>query len=266
MEMRTVYVDILIVVNVLIDLLLLLCTARLLHVRVKPLRLLLGALSGGALSLTALLPPLSPLLNIPLDILGAALLVLIAFGKTDIRRFFMRTAALFSVSFSFCGAMLFICTLFRPKGVEVYNDVVYFNISPFVLIILTLLCYYTLRLLKRFTKGSEGKRVCTVRLRNGNAEVCFPALVDTGCQVREPFSGEFVIIAERRCLQQLSLPEQPTRVIPFNSLGGSGILTGKKAEQITIDGKELTTDIYIGICENVLQGDIQAIVPYEILK
>ena len=264
--MRTVYVDILIIVNLFIDLLLLLCTARLLHLRVKPLRLLLASLLGGAMSITALLPPLSPLLNIPLDILGAALLVLSAFGKTDIKSFMVRTAALFSASFSFCGAMLFICGVFRPKGVEVYNDVVYFNISPFVLIILTLLCYYTLRVIKRFTKGSVGRQVCTVTLRSGGSETVFQALADTGCAVKEPFSGEYVIIAERSCLNALHPAAQPARVIPFNSLGGSGILHGVKAEQILIDGKEISPDIYIGICENVLKGDIKAIVPYDILK
>lgn len=57
-NMRTVYVDVLIVVNVFIDLLLLLCTKRLLHLRARLWRLILAAVLGGFLSLSALLPPL----------------------------------------------------------------------------------------------------------------------------------------------------------------------------------------------------------------
>ena len=58
MEMRTVYIDVLVVVNCFIDLLLLLCVSRLLHLRTKPLRLLFASLVGGSFSLTALLPPI----------------------------------------------------------------------------------------------------------------------------------------------------------------------------------------------------------------
>lgn len=264
--MRTVYVDILIIVNVLIDALLLLCVSRLLHIRVKLFRLLLAALTGGVFSLTALLPPLSPLINIPADIAGAALMVLVAFGKPTLKSFAVRTAALFSVSFSFSGVMLFACGILRPGGMEVYNDVVYFNISPFTLIILTLLCYYTLVLLKRFTKGSVGKQVCTVTLCGNGAETSFRAIIDTGCQVREPFSGAYVIIVEKSCLENFSFVSFSKRMIPYDSLGGTGLLEGKRAEQIWIDGEEVSSQIYIGVCKGVLKGDIKAIVPYEIVK
>ena len=266
MKLQTVYVDILFVVNCFIDLMLLLCVGRLLHLRTKPVRLLLAALTGGGLSLWALLPPLPALLNLLPDLLGAALLVLVAFGKAPPKRFAVRAAAFFSVSFSFCGLMVFVCTVLRPKGLAVYNDVVYFNISPFVLIILTLICYYMLLLLKRITKGAAGKQICTVTLRCGGKEAVFRALADTGCQVREPFSGEYVIIAERCCLAELPLLNFSKRIIPFESLGGAGCLEGMRAEEILIDGREISNRLYIGVCEDVLQGEVKAIVPYEILK
>ena len=264
--MRTVYIDVLVVVNCFIDLLLLLCVSRLLHLRTKPLRLLFASLVGGSFSLTALLPPIPFPLNVLWDGLTAALTVLTAFGRADLRRFLTRTAALVAVSFSFCGVMVFVCTVFRPKGMEIYNDVVYFNISPFVLIILTLVCYYTLLLLKRFTKGAAGKQVCTVTLRCGGRETAFRAVIDTGYQVREPFSGEFVIIADKSCLNGLSLLNFSKRIIPFGSLGGEGILEGMRAESVQIDGRDISNRIYIGVCEGVLQGDVRAIVPYELAK
>ena len=185
-------------------------------------------------SLTALLPPIPFPLNVLWDGLTAALTVLTAFGRADLRRFLTRTAALVAVSFSFCGVMVFVCTVFRPKGMEIYNDVVYFNISPFVLIILTLVCYYTLLLLKRFTKGAAGKQVCTVTLRCGG--------------------------------KTLILLNFSKRIIPFGSLGGEGILEGMRAESVQIDGRDISNRIYIGVCEGVLQGDVRAIVPYELAK
>ena len=266
MHLRIVYIDVLFVVNCLIDLILLLGVGKLLHLRAKPLRLLTAALSGGALSLSALLPPLPPWVNLPLDVLGAALLVLIAFGKAPPKSFAVRTAALFSVSFSFCGVMLFVCTVLRPKGLAVYNDVVYVNIPPFVLIILTLLCYYLLLLLRRLSRGAAGRQLCTVTLRCGSRETVFRALTDTGCQVREPFSGKAVIIAERSLIPEQAVDPGRIRMIPFNSLGGEGVLRGIPAESVQIDGREVGKGVYIGLCDGLLKGDVKAIVPYLLLK
>ncbi len=264
--MRTVYVDVLVVVNMIIDLILLICTARLLHLKTKPPRMLIASALGGAVSLAALLPTFPFPLNLLTDISSAALLVFTAFGKTRLRTFLTRALTLFSVSFSFCGIMIFFCTVFRPKGVAVYNDVVYFNISPPVLILLTLLCYYMLRLFKKFTKGAIGKPVCTVALSDGGKEVSFNALIDSGCRVREPFSGEYVIIAERSCVNGIPFKEFSQRIIPFDSLGGSGVLHGMRVEEVKIDGKEITDGVYIGVCDGVLKGEVKAIVPFEIIK
>ena len=101
--MRTVYVDVLVVVNIFIDFLLLLGTGRFLQLKSKLLRLILASLLGGAQSLVALLPEIPAALNILLDLLFASALVLIAFGKADFRSFLKRTLVFFGVSFFFCG-------------------------------------------------------------------------------------------------------------------------------------------------------------------
>lgn len=60
---------------------------------------------------------------------------------------------------------MFLYNAFKPKGMEVYNDTVYFNISPVLLIILTLVCYYILKLTKILTKGGNGSGVCKVEIK-----------------------------------------------------------------------------------------------------
>lgn len=265
-KMRTVYVDVLIVVNFMIDLMLILCVKRFLHIKARLWRIILSAVLGGLLSLTALLPPIPIVLNILLDITSAALLVFTAFGKTDFKSFIKRTAVLFSISFFFCGIMVFIYTAFKPKGMEVYNDVIYFNISPVLLIIFTLVCYYIMLIFQKFSKGSIGKQLCTVKISSHKTDSEFTAMIDTGCDVKEPFSGEYVIIAERSCLDRIAALPHQKRVIPFDSLGGTGILEGFRADSILIDGREISNAVYVGICDGVLKGDVKAIVPYEIIK
>ena len=43
-------------------------------------------------------------------------------------------------------------------------------------------------------------------------------------------------------------------------------MEGFQAEQTEIDGQALEEKIYIGVCDNLLKGDVKAIVPYEIVR
>lgn len=263
--MTTVYVDVLITVNIFIDFLLILCVKKLLDVRASLLRVILGSLLGGVFSLAALLPKLPFGLNLLSDLVFAALIVLSSLGFGGLRVFLRRVAVYFGLSFAFCGLMVFVYTTFHPKGMEIYNDTVYFNISPFLLIILTLVCYYTTRLLKRLTKGVRGKSTCNIEISMGGVETSFLAAVDTGCTVKEPFSGDYVIIAEEEILRDLRLRDDTIRIIPFESLGGKGILRGYRADSVRINGKRLDSDVYLGVCENILTGEIKALAPSDLL-
>lgn len=163
--MKSVYIDVLITVNVFIDFILILCTKKALCINTSFKKMLLASLLGGVQSLIALFPPLPFFLNIPIDVLCAAGIVLCAFGKCPFKCFIKRTSVFLSLSFSFCGIMMFLYNAFKPKGMEVYNDTVYFNISPVLLIILTLVCYYILKLTKILTKGGNGSGVCKVEIK-----------------------------------------------------------------------------------------------------
>lgn len=262
--MRTIYIDVLITVNIFIDFFLILCTKKSLHISASHLRMILGSLLGGVLSLAALAPRLAFGVNLLADVLGAAAIVFAVFGKCSIKTYIKRVFVFFSYSFSFCGIMLFFCQVFKPPGMAVYNDVIYFNISPVVLIILTLLCYYILKLIKRVSKGAGGGGVCNIEIDVKNKKLCFCAMIDSGCSLKEPFSGDFVIVAEKEAIENYVPESNNTRVIPFGSLGGEGIIKGFKPDKITIDGIRTDNNVYIGICENVIKGDVKALIPREL--
>ncbi len=44
------------------------------------------------------------------------------------------------------------------------------------------------------------------------------------------------------------------------------IVKGFPPDKVKIDGKEICKSIYIGICNDVLKGDVKAIIPYELVK
>lgn len=262
--MKTIYIDVLITVNIFIDFFLILCTKKALHINVTYKRILLGSIIGGVESLIALLPPVGFGINIPLNLMCAAVIVFSTFGKCTIKTYMKRVAVYFMFSFSFCGIMIFLYTAFKPNGMEIYNDVVYFNISPILLIIITLVSYYILKIIKRLTKGVNGGGTCNIEIKAEQKVFSFCAKIDSGCTLKEPFSGNDVIIVEKSILENFSPNDKKIRLIPFESLGGTGVIKGFKPDIVKIDNKKIDDDIYIGICENILNGDIKALTPLEI--
>jgi len=148
------------------------------------------------------------------------------------------------------------------------NGVVYLAISPVLLIILTLACYFILRLVQRITGKQEVKNyVCDVKVVKNKQEACFKGKVDTACSLREPFSQAPVIIAEKSLFDEnLFEDETKMRIIPFESLGGKGLLKGFKMDEIYINNKKISAEIYLGLCESILTGEVKSIINSDILE
>lgn len=264
--MNSIYIDVLITVNIFIDYFLLILTNKIIGVNIKYYRIIIGSILGGIFSLTALLPTLPFGINILIDLAIAMIIIFTTFGKCNPKTYIKRVIVFFTLSFLFGGIMIFIYLSFRPNGMGIYNDVVYFNISPILLIALTLICYYILLAIKKLTKTVYKTDIHNIEIIINGKSYIFNAKLDTGCTVKEPFSGKSVIVAEREVFNNFVPDKTKIRIIPFTSLGGNGILQGFCADTIIIDGKVADNSVYIGICENIFKGDIKAIIPSELIN
>lgn len=263
--MQTVYVDILIFLNMIIDFFLLLSVRAFLNINVTYKRVVLGSVCGSVFSLTALLPEMNFFICILTGFLSACIIVFVTFGKSSPANFIKRVCCFYCGSFIFAGIMMGIYLLFKPNGMVISNNVVYFNISPLLLIILTIICYFILYIFNRlFKKQAVLMKLYNVKVNINNQFYSFCARVDTACDLKEPFSGNPVIVAEKSLFKDLSLSEEKTRIIPFSSLGGEGIIKGIKPMEVYINNKKLNSEIYIGFCENILSGEIKALIPNDI--
>lgn len=263
--LQTVYVDVLLFLNIIIDFFILLSLKTVFNINVTYKRLVISSIIISFFSLIALLPQINFLLNILINIITAVISVLIAFGKCNIASFIKRVCGFFGINFIYAGIMIAVYMLFKPDRMSIINNVVYFDISPVLLIILTLCCYIILYIFKRITgKQRIAEKICKVYIKLNGKSFCFFGKVDTGCDVKEPFSGASVIIVEKSVFDNLKIEDNNYRVIPFSSLGGEGILTGIKAQEVLIDELKIEKEIYIGLCENVLKGETKALIPNDI--
>lgn len=269
-----IYVDILVAVNWWVDYLLLLCVRRAGGSGVRGWRLALAALVGALSSLVLFLPPLPAGVSLLCKLGGATLMVLEAFSYESTRLFFRRLLLLFGLSAGLaglCGALYFFVA---PAGFYVFNGVVYYAVPPLLLVGLTAVCYLLLRLYDRWIRlRAPGGRAFTVSLSFDGQTVRVPCLYDSGNHLTEPFSGCPVLVVERGAVASLlplpnDMEELPVstaagwRVIPYDTLGGSGLLPAFVPHRATVHKK--TGDVvlprcYVAVCDRLGRGEYRGL-------
>ncbi|MBQ2687577.1 MAG: sigma-E processing peptidase SpoIIGA [Clostridia bacterium] len=258
--MQTVYIDTLLCVNLFIDYILLFAVKKLLRVNSRAIRLLLGALFASFCTLGVFLPFYTKLFSVFYRVITAALTILIAFGKGSLKSFTVRLLTFIGVSIGFSGFISLIWLMFKPEGVIIYNDAVYFDISPVMLIVCTLIAFISLSVYERLKEKHHPKmKIHKVTVITENDLYSFDSMVDTGCSLKEPFSGLPVIIAEKELIEGKNISDEKVRLVPFKTLTGEGMLKAFKPEKTLIDGKEVRSGCYIGVSEGKLTNEIKSL-------
>ena len=188
----TVYADEAFLLNGAVDYLLLVCAAKLGGGRILRLRLALAAAFGGVYAAAALFPALAFLRQLPVKLASLAAMLLIAFG---VGRGTLRTGALFFAAVcAFGGAAVAAAQLFGT-GVLVLPGGTFYAVSGLGLLLLAGILYALCYTVFACTV-QHGGEIRTLRLRLGGRSVQVRALHDTGCTLRDPMTGERVLVAE----------------------------------------------------------------------
>jgi stage II sporulation protein GA (sporulation sigma-E factor processing peptidase) len=129
-----------------------------------------------------------------------------------------------------------------------------------MLILLSCLIYFLLFLIKKvFKNHTNSFLIHNVRFKYKDKEYTVKCKTDSGLNLKEPFSGDNVIVIES---SEVYIADRSSmRVIPFHSLGGNGIIYGFKAEFVFIDAKRINEEIYIGLCEGIFKNEIKGLIP-----
>lgn len=277
---RVVYIDVLFAVNLILNYFMLLTVSRVLHRGDKRLRLLLGAAVGAVYALFIFLPEMGFLYSAGLKVLLSVGIVLAAFRFSGPKALLRLVLMFYLVSFLF-GGLIFACYLFfTPPGLLVRNGVVYLDVSPVALILLSGACYVLLTLLSRLVRRHEAD-FYGVSLTVGEHTAAFPALLDTGNTLRDPLSGVPVLVAEYQAVRPLlprrlwdvfekgafdPLPdlagtgwENRLRLVPYAGVGGGkGLLPAFRPDLLAITAKKetvKTNDVLIAVCGGRLSSD-----------
>lgn len=259
-----IYVDVLFVINFFITFLLLLFTSKMAKRELKLVRILAGSAVGGVYSLVILLDELHFLVTFLGKIACAFLIVFISFGFKRLYIYIKAVSIFFFSNMLFLGVIISLWFAFKPEGVVVNNSTVYFDISAKVLLFSALFAYLiSTAVIKIYNRTVSKKEIYSLTVIKDGESVHLFAFLDSGNKLKEPFSGYPVIIVD-----ESKISFETERVIPFDTVGGEGMLRAFKPDKIILSSgkKAFETDrAYVAVSQ-VNSKDFSAILNPEILN
>lgn len=266
-----IYVDILISLNLFINYFILLSVSKFLYIKINRFKLIAGSTIGAIFSLYILFPHKNEFISFIIKIFMSLLIIIISFGINK-KYFFKSFVCFLFMNVLFSGFTLLIWFMFKPKGMIVNNGIVYFNISPMVLISSTLISYFFIECINRFLgKHPCDSSMCHVTIKLNEKYSEFDAKLDTGNYLKEPFSNLPVVLVDKNKIKNIisfdndsndsisTIVEKnniPMRIIPFSSVSDDGFLVGFKPDILTIQtksGSVLNKEAYVGISKQNLK-------------
>ena len=255
---QTVYVDTLFIINLIVNYVMLLVTAKICATPVSRLRLLGAASAGGAYAVAAVIPATAFLTHPIIKIAFGIVIALAAFGGGP--RLLRAILVFFAVSMAF-GGIVMAASLFG--GGSLYSGL-FTSANLRILVVSFAVGYVVLTLVFKRAARHKGGVIVPVTVRHGGREVLVRALLDTGNALADPMSGRPVMIAgvydlkplftsdiavalsglsrngAVEVMEELSAGGCAVRfqLIPYSAVGVSGgMLLAFKPDEIVVDGK-----------------------------
>lgn len=278
-----IYLDILILENIVINYMILAVTARFSRIKTSSLRLFLGALVGALFIIFVFLPDVKIYTSVLAKIILSFVIIAISFKSGRLITFFKTLALFYITTFVFAGAG-FALLYFNKQAIMMKNGVLMIDPSMQILntnwvqILLALaLAGIITRILWEIIHNIKDKVMVQLYISFDSKIIGLYALVDTGNALHDPLTNMPVVIVEFSAIKEI-LPVEIRavfeesgdndlgnittaisntswftrfRLIPFTSLGKeNGMLVGFKPDFIEIDNdneKKDIRDVVVGI-------------------
>lgn len=258
-----IYIDVLLFVNAIVNYAVLMTTEKLMKRNGRLYRILIGALTGSLFSLLIFWMDENRLLLFLLKLLSAAALTLITFGWRS-RLVFLKTfLCCLAVSVVYSGFFILFYQIFKPPNMMIVHDILYLQVNPLSLIALTVIIYLIILLLYKLFSERIKSTVVPLDFSVDGLSYSCTGKIDTGCNLREPFSSSPVIITDPSVFRIQD--HQPCRIVPYTALNNRSYLKAVRAQQVCINKQPIDREIYIAV-STIQNGDYQAIINSEIIR
>ena len=294
----TIYIDIVLIENLIMNYIILFTTAVVLKIKVNHIRLILASLLGAGYSIIAYMGIIKVYSSIILKIILSVLIIYIAFNPQNIKKMCKDLLLFYLVSFVFGGAAFALIYIIKPQNILMKNGL-FLGTYPLKTVMLGAVVAFCI-IIGAFAiiknKISKKDMFCEIEILINQKKIKTKAMIDTGNMLKEPITNVPVIVVEHILLYSCMPKEilnnlkeimggdfknipcdiqekyiSKLKLIPFSSLGKqNGMLIGIRPEYvkvITDEQEKINKNVIIGIYEKKKKkkGEYQALIGIELL-
>ena len=293
----TIYIDVIIAENLIMNYVILSATSFISKSKTSWIRMFVASLVGTLYVVISYISKLDLYANILLKIILSAIIVFIAYYPKDAKKFIKQLTLFYLTTFTFGGVATYLIYVLKPQNIIIENGMYKGTYVLKVIFMGAIVGTAILIISFRFYKNKITKKDIMRKLKiifNGK-EIIVDAMVDTGNMLKEPLTGNPVVVIEKTSLYDLlpkeilnntesilggdfnNIPEkikteyvQKLKIIPFSSLGKqNGMLVGIKPDKVIIineENEETKENIVVAIYNKSLtkKGEYNALIGMEL--
>ena len=295
----TIYLDVVIVENLIMDAIIIYATAIVLKVKIRHLRIIISSLIGAIYSVLSYISDLEVYNNLFLKIFLSIVMVYIAFSPQNIKTLMKQILIFYLTSFLFGGVAFALIYVIKPQEILMKNGL-FLGMYPLKTVFLGAIVATAILITAfKVVKSNITKKdmMCNVSIELNNKTVNIKTMIDTGNMLKEPISGLPVIVVENTALYEL-IPKEildnlddilggdfqkiPDNIkstyiaklkwIPYSSLGKqNGMLVGIKADKAIVEKDDQVIEhdnVIVGIYNKSLtkRGEYRGLIGVELLN
>lgn len=293
----TIYVDIIIIENLIMNFIILYATGLILKIKISFFRLLFASFIGSIYSALQYISNMKILSNIMIKTFLSIVIVWVAFHPQNIKKMFKQLMLFYLTTFTFGGVATYLIYVLKPQNIVMKNGMYVGTYVLKVIFIGAILGTGILLVSFKISKNKISKKdmICKIMIKLNGKEITLNTMVDTGNMLKEPITGNPVAVVEKNSLYDVlpkeilnntesilggdfgKIPEDikqeyipRLKFIPFSSLGKqNGMLIGIKPEKLKVineDIEEERADAIVGIYNKSLtkRGEYNALIGIEL--
>ena len=288
----TIYIDIIIVENLMINYIILYATGLISKSKISHIRIFIASVIGAIYAIFEYISSFKIYSNIILKTILSIIIIFIAFYPQNVKKLCKQLVLFYLTTFTFGGVATYLIYVLKPQNIIIKNGMFVGTYVIKVIFIGAILGTIILIVSFKFAKNKITKKdmICKVKIKLNGKEIILNTMVDTGNMLKEPLTGNSVVVVEKTALYDLmpkeilnntdsiiggdleNIPENikneyisKLKIIPFSSLGKqNGMLIGIKPEKLEVinEQSEEKNNAIIGIYNKSLtkRGEYNALI------
>lgn len=252
-DIMKIYIDLVLLLNFLIDLILIFSVALILRRQTNLKKIIKGALLG-SISTLSLIININSYLLIILKIITAFLMVVVVFGFKDIKyslknMFYLYTSSIVLGGFLY---MLELELCYQNKSMLFYHNSLALNFTV-LLVLSPIILYFYVKQAKELKDNYSKYYNIDIYLKDGSIKP-LTAFLDTGNKLVDPYFKRPIILVNKSKIN-FNYLDTNILIVPYDTLNNHGLLKCIVPDKVYIDKIGIKKNFLIGISEEEIKID-----------